>query len=355
MAEIVVDNLTKVWSGSPAVDGISFTCASGEFTVLLGPSGCGKSTTLRLIAGLEQPSAGAIAIGGRDVTRRSPAERGIAMVFQSYALFPHLSVAENILFGLKVRRVPRAERDERLKRAAQTLGLTQLLDRKPAALSGGQRQRVALGRAIVADAAVCLMDEPLSNLDAQLRQEMRAEIRSLQRRLGMTMIYVTHDQVEAMTMSDRVVLMREGRIEQQGTPAELYDCPASGFAARFLGTPPMNLLPAAIGAGLLPGVPAAAGGSIGVRPERLRVGAPGRGLAASIEAIEYLGADTLLTLDAAGAKLIARTDGHARHRIGEVVGVSCAAGDLHFFDAGSGRRVEANGNGCNAPERGEGA
>jgi len=353
MAEIVVDNLTKVWNGAPAVDGISFTCASGEFTVLLGPSGCGKSTTLRLIAGLEQPTAGTVAIGGRDVTRRSPAERGIAMVFQSYALFPHLSVAENILFGLKVRGVPRAERDERLKRAAQTLGLTHLLDRKPAALSGGQRQRVALGRAIVADAAVCLMDEPLSNLDAQLRQEMRAEIRSLQRRLGMTMIYVTHDQVEAMTMSDRVVLMRDGRIEQQGTPAELYDRPASGFAARFLGTPPMNLLPWAVGAGLVPGALAnGTGGSIGVRPERLRLGPPGPGLTATVAAIEYLGADTLLTLDAAGVKLIARTDGHERHRVGETVGVSCAAGDLHFFDAASGRRVEANGNGCNRPEQG---
>jgi sn-glycerol 3-phosphate transport system ATP-binding protein len=186
--------------------------------VLLGPSGCGKSTTLRLIAGLEQPDSGTIKIGGADVTDRTPAQRKIAMVFQSYALFPHLSVAENIVFGLRVRRVGRAERDARLKRVADIVGLANLLDRKPSQLSGGQRQRVALGRAIIAEGRVCLMDEPLSNLDAKLRHEMRTEIRGLQQRLGITMVYVTHDQTEAMTMADRVVLMHDGRVEQNGTP-----------------------------------------------------------------------------------------------------------------------------------------
>src|SRR4051812_28065710 len=246
MTGVEVEGLTETWGGAPAVDGVSFSAAPGALVALLGPSGCGKSTTLRLIAGLEDASAGRIAIGGRDVTELPPAKRGVSMVFQSYALFPHLSVAENIVFGLKVRAVPRPERDQRLKRAADILGLQTLLERKPSQLSGGQQQRVALGRAIVAETKVCLMDEPLSNLDAQLRVEMRREIRALQRRLGMTMLYVTHDQVEAMTMADQVVLMRNGRIEQDATPAALYEKPATMFAARFVGTPPMNVLPAAL-------------------------------------------------------------------------------------------------------------
>src|SRR5918995_5027015 len=220
MAAVELEGVAKSWGGAAAVDGVSFCAPAGRLVALLGPSGCGKSTTLRLIAGLETATAGSIAIGGRDVTDLPPAKRGVSMVFQNYALFPHLSVAENILFGLKVRNVPRAERDARLKRAADVLGLKTLLDRRPSQLSGGQQQRVALGRAIVAETPVCLMDEPLSNLDAQLRVEMRREIRALQRRLGMTMLYVTHDQVEAMTMADHVVLMRNGRVEQQGAPAE---------------------------------------------------------------------------------------------------------------------------------------
>src|SRR6266849_7513301 len=210
--------------------------------VLLGPSGCGKSTTLRLIAGLEAATAGRLAIGGVDVTHRPPAERRVSMVFQSYALFPHLSVAENIVFGLRVRRVSAAERRERLARVADLLGLTALLERRPSQLSGGQQQRVALGRALIAEAPVCLMDEPLSNLDAQLRLEMRREIRGLQQQLGITMVYVTHDQTEAMSMADQVILLREGRIEQDAAPAELYARPATAFAARFIGTPPMNVL-----------------------------------------------------------------------------------------------------------------
>src|SRR5947199_3087779 len=242
MSAITLDHVSKNWGPMRAVDDVSLTAEEGSLLVLLGPSGCGKSTTLRLIAGLEQLDGGGITIGGTDVTHLSPAQRKIAMVFQSYALFPHLSVAENIVLGLRVRKVRDAEREARLKRVAGLLGLSKLLDRKPSQLSGGQQQRVALGRAIIAEAPVCLMDEPLSNLDAQLRQEMRQEIRSLQRKLGVTMLYVTHDQVEAMSMADRVILLSSGHIEQNGTPADLYETPANTFVARFIGTPPMNLL-----------------------------------------------------------------------------------------------------------------
>ena len=246
MSAITVENVSKHWttpSGQVrAVDAISFELAAGTFNVLLGPSGCGKSTTLRLIAGLETADGGRVVIDGRDVTKLPPAQRSIAMVFQSYALFPHLTVAENILFGLHVRRVPAADCRTRLARVAELLGLTALLARKPSQLSGGQQQRVALGRAIINEAPVCLMDEPLSNLDAQLRAEMRLEIRALQRKLGITMVYVTHDQVEAMSMADRVILLNGGRIEQNGTPVALYERPANAFVARFIGTPPMNLL-----------------------------------------------------------------------------------------------------------------
>src|SRR3954451_14865419 len=294
MAEVRLVGIAKTWDSSIALENISFSAPDGHLVALLGPSGCGKSTTLRLIAGLEAVTAGSISIAGRDVTALPPSKRGVSMVFQNYALFPHLSVAENILFGLKVRNVPRVERDARLKRAAGILGLDALLDRKPSQLSGGQQQRVALGRAIVAETRVCLMDEPLSNLDAQLRVEMRREIRSLQQRLGMTMLYVTHDQVEAMTMADQVVLMRNGRVEQDAAPVALYERPATIFAARFVGTPPMNVIPAA----LMPGDIAIPGGrardtlAIGVRPEAARLGA--EGVAATVAAAEYLGADTLV-------------------------------------------------------------
>ena len=242
VSQISVQEVSKSWGSVKAVDKVSFDAGAGSLLVLLGPSGCGKSTTLRLIAGLEQVSSGRIFIGGDDVTERPPAKRRIAMVFQSYALFPHLTVAENILFGLKVRKVPAAERARRLTRVAGLLGLDALLARKPSQLSGGQQQRVALGRAIIAETPVCLMDEPLSNLDAQLRAEMRREIRALQQKLGITMVYVTHDQSEAMSMADQVVLMRAGRVEQAAPPDQLYANPATVFAARFIGTPPMNVL-----------------------------------------------------------------------------------------------------------------
>src|SRR5215475_12857457 len=226
MISVDVRSVTKTWGEATALDDVSFAVEKGDLVVLLGPSGCGKSTMLRLIAGLDEPDAGAIEIEGRDVFGLTGSARGVAMVFQSYALFPHLTVADNITFGLSVRGVARQEMARRLDRIAALLGLEALLRRKPAQLSGGQQQRVALGRALIAEAPVCLLDEPLSNLDAQLRQELRREIRALQQRLGITMIYVTHDQTEAMSMADRVILMRAGRIEQNGAPSELYERPA---------------------------------------------------------------------------------------------------------------------------------
>ena len=322
MSEIRLENVARHWGTARALDGISFEVEAGSFAVLLGPSGCGKSTTLRIIAGLDQPTAGKVLIGGRDVTRLAPAERGIAMVFQSYALFPHLTVAENIVFGLRVRKV--RDRAARLARAAEMLGLGALLERKPSQLSGGQQQRVALARAIVAEAPVCLMDEPLSNLDAQLRGEMRREIRALQRRLGITMVYVTHDQTEAMTMADQVVLLRAGRIEQVGTPEDLYARPATAFTASFIGAPPMNLIRE--GDRLL-----------GVRPEDMRL-APGNGRAARVESVEALGADSLVALDAAGQPILVRVPGRASARAGDTVHVSWDTAHEHRFDASTGGR-----------------
>ena len=311
LAEVELRSVSKAWGPDPAVDGVSFAVRSGELAALLGPSGCGKSTTLRLIAGLETVSEGTIHIGGSDVTSLSPARRSVSMVFQSYALFPHLSVAENIVFGLKVRKVSAAERSARLARAVDILGLEKLLDRRPSQLSGGQQQRVALGRAIIAETPVCLMDEPLSNLDAQLRVEMRREIRALQQRLGITMLYVTHDQLEAMTMADQVVLMHAGRIEQEGPPAALYEHPDTMFTARFVGTPPMNVLSpqtlAGLGdivsAGAPPDRPAKAL-ALGVRAEAARL-AP-MGVSAQVTAVEYLGADTLVDTRIGGEPFIIR-------------------------------------------------
>jgi sn-glycerol 3-phosphate transport system ATP-binding protein len=327
MSEIALRSVSKYWGAARAVESISLNAEAGELVVLLGPSGCGKSTTLRLIAGLEKVDAGTITIGGRDVTHLPPAERRIAMVFQSYALFPHLTVAENIVFGLRARGVPRNERRSRLKRVAEIVGLDALLDRKPAQLSGGQRQRVALGRAIIAEAPVCLMDEPLSNLDAKLRHEMRTEIRALQQRLGMTMIYVTHDQTEAMTMADRIVLMREGRIEQNGPPQDLYLRPANTFAARFIGTPAMNLLP--FGDEVL----------LGIRPEHLRV-VPGEGMRATVTAVEHLGAESIVICDVDGHPAAFRQEGFSPSRPGNVVQLDWLPEHVHRFDRKTGVRLE---------------
>jgi sn-glycerol 3-phosphate transport system ATP-binding protein len=334
VSAIELENIAKHWGASRALDGITFSAAPGSFVVLLGPSGCGKSTTLRLIAGLDTPTSGTIRIGDRDVTSLPPARRGLSMVFQSYALFPHLTVAENIVFGLRVRKV--ADREARLARVAELLGLGQLLQRKPSQLSGGQQQRVALGRAIIAETPVCLMDEPLSNLDAQLRGEMRREIRALQRRLGITMVYVTHDQTEAMTMADRVVLLRAGRIEQVGSPDELYSKPATAFTASFIGAPPMNLMKMN-------------GTTIGVRPEDIRLQVAGdrlqEGLRATVDSVEYLGADSLIavtppaTRDLTPATLLVRVPGRARFAAGETVTLAWNSAHEHHFDPQTGRRT----------------
>jgi len=350
MSAIAAQNVSKHWTTTAgnvrAVDGITFDFAQGTLNVLLGPSGCGKSTTLRLIAGLELPDGGTVTIAGRDVTHLPPAQRNISMVFQSYALFPHLTVAENIGFGLAVRKVPRAECAERMARVAGLLGLSALLDRKPGQLSGGQQQRVALGRAIIAQAPVCLMDEPLSNLDAQLRSEMRQEIRTLQRKLGITMVYVTHDQVEAMTMADRVVLLQAGRIEQNGTPVELYEVPANTFVARFIGTPPMNLLRLTAGrdGAVIAGTdgPAVlagecAGGTLGLRPEHVEL-ALDRGISAAVEGVEYLGGDSLVFCRLGSERLAVRAAGSVGFSRGDVARLAWAPGAQHFFDAGGARR-----------------
>jgi len=325
MNPIRIEHLSKHWGEVRALDDVSFEVPKGSLTVLLGPSGCGKSTLLRLVAGLDRPTSGRIVIDGVDVTLLPPHQRRISMVFQFYALFPHLTVAENITFGLRIRRLDAKTRDERLRAVASLLGLTALLDRRPSQLSGGQQQRVAMGRAIIAEAPVCLMDEPLSNLDAQLRGEMRREIRALQQRLGITMVYVTHDQTEAMTMADRIVLLRAGKIEQVGSPDELYTRPATTFTAGFIGAPPMNLMK-------LNG----AATVTGVRPEDMRLGSDG--LAARVESIEYLGADSLVAASSQGQSILVRVPGKTLARAGEEVSVAWDASAEHHFDAQTGGR-----------------
>jgi sn-glycerol 3-phosphate transport system ATP-binding protein len=346
VSEIVLEKVTKRFGRVKAVDDVSFRAESGKFVVLLGPSGCGKSTVLRLIAGLEDVTEGRILIDGRDVTRLSPDKRRVSMVFQSYALFPHLSTEENIVFGLKVRGMAEEERGKRLAQVSEVVGLTNLLDRKPQQLSGGQRQRVALARAIIAENDICLMDEPLSNLDAQLRHGMRVEIRALQQRLGMTVVYVTHDQVEAMSMADRVVLIREGRIEQEGSPEELYARPATIFAARFIGTPGMNLLSLADGpAGavvrgsgdtLFAG--RGAGLTLGIRPEHVWLAHSG-GVGGVVTSSEYHGADTILTVKVGEEILFMRAPGQLAQPAGTPVRLGWKPESLHLFDTATGARA----------------
>ena len=311
-------HVEKVYAAGqpPAVDDFTLDVRPGEFLVLVGPSGCGKSTTLRMVAGLELPTGGTVSIGGRDVTYLPPKDRDIAMVFQNYALYPHMTVRENMGFALRLRHVPK---DEIARRVAAAAGTLPYLDRLPKALSGGQRQRVALGRAIVREPAVFLFDEPLSNLDAKMRVEMRAEIVRLHQRLGATMIYVTHDQVEAMTMGERIVVMSGGRIQQAAAPLEVYHRPANRFVASFIGTPPMNLVP--------PGI-LDLGRTVGVRPEAVRVermeagGDAGKGgLSATVDLVEPLGAETIVhaVLDQRNVPMIARVAGDAAWRHGERV------------------------------------
>jgi sn-glycerol 3-phosphate transport system ATP-binding protein len=350
MISVDVQSVTKAFGETPAVDSVSFAAEQGDLVVLLGPSGCGKSTMLRMIAGLDEPTAGSIAIDGRDVRGLTGAARGVAMVFQSYALFPHLTVADNITFGLAVRGISKQERARRLDEVVSLLGLEALLQRKPAQLSGGQQQRVALGRALIAQAPVCLLDEPLSNLDAQLRQELRREIRALQQRLGITMIYVTHDQTEAMSMADRVILMRGGRIEQNGGPADLYQRPATLFAARFIGGAPMNFLDLDDGphGAVIAGTDAPAlfdgpgrGRVLGLRPEDVTVDISGHGsrFHAPVTAVEYLGGEALVTCMIGERPIVARTRGDAVPPVGTRIGLAWECSAAHLFDTASGRRL----------------
>ena len=336
MSSIQLIDVSKDWGGTRALDAIDLTIEPGSFCVLLGPSGCGKSTTLRIIAGLESASSGQVLIDGKDVTYQPPAQRGLAMVFQNYALFPHLSVADNITFGLSVRKVGAVETASRLQSTAELLGLRPLLERRPSQLSGGQQQRVALGRALVAQAKICLMDEPLSNLDAQLRQEMRHELRELQQRLGLTVVYVTHDQTEAMSMADQVVLLNQGRIEQSAAPRLLYARPASTFAARFIGTPAMNLL--RLDNGYIAGSQVAVNhgaAMLGIRPESVSLNGT---VPATVRSLEYLGADLVLRCAIGDERITVRADGKSELAEGAQVMLHWPAQAEHYFDS-HGRRT----------------
>jgi len=336
MPSILLVNVSKRWGDTRALDGIDLAIEPGTFCVLLGPSGCGKSTTLRIIAGLESASGGQVFVDGKEVTHQPPARRGIAMVFQNYALFPHLSVADNITFGLSVRKVEAAESARRLQHTAELLGLQTLLERKPSQLSGGQQQRVALGRALVAQTRVCLMDEPLSNLDAQLRQEMRRELRDLQQRLGLTVVYVTHDQTEAMSMADQVVLLNQGRIEQNASPRALYAQPATTFAARFIGTPAMNLVRLEQGRIAGSSVQVGRSGStLGIRPESVSLGGA---VPATVQSLEYLGADLVLRCAVGSEQITVRAEGKTEVAAGAQVTLGWPAQAEHFFDS-QGSRV----------------
>jgi multiple sugar transport system ATP-binding protein len=351
MAGVTFSRVRKAFGSAVAVKGLDLAIGEGEFVSLLGPSGCGKTTTLRMLAGLEFPTEGEIRIGERVVNAVPPGGRDIAMVFQSYALYPHMTVAENIAYPLRKRRVPKSEREAKVRAAAETLHLTQLLDRKPRQLSGGQQQRVALGRALVRDPKVFLLDEPLSNLDAKLRAHMRAELIELHRRLGRTFIYVTHDQLEAMTMSDRIAVMHEGALQQFGAPMEVYEQPANLFVAGFIGAPAMNLLEGVLenaSGGLAfarPGLrlPVASGGvagqkvTLGVRPEDI---VPGAGDAAmTVRVVEPTGHETIIMADVGGASVTLRATADMALTPGAEQRFSLKAQRLHAFDTTNGQRL----------------
>jgi multiple sugar transport system ATP-binding protein len=357
MASVKFQDATRLYPGStvPAVDRVNLDIKDGEFLVLVGPSGCGKSTTLRMLAGLEEVNSGKILIGDRDVTDIPPKDRDIAMVFQNYALYPHMTVAENMGFALKIAGVPKEERANRVLEAAKLLDLEPYLNRKPKALSGGQRQRVAMGRAIVRKPQVFLMDEPLSNLDAKLRVQTRTQIASLQRRLGVTTVYVTHDQVEAMTMGDRVAVLKDGILQQVATPRELYEVPKNVFVAGFIGSPAMNLLQLPIVDGgvqfgnVVVPVPKTVLSktnaklvTVGMRPENLTVSKKD-GLAVDVDVVEELGSDGYLyghaQLDGAETELVARVDGRDHPHKGDRVFLKPEGGILHIFDVESGDRL----------------
>ena len=348
MAEVKIRDLQKSYGAMPVVHGVSVDIPDGEFVVLVGPSGCGKSTLLRMIAGLESISSGTISIGDRVVNNLPPAERDIAMVFQNYALYPHKTVAANMSFALKMARMSKVEIDARVTRAADILGLKPYLDRYPRALSGGQRQRVAMGRAIVRDPQVFLFDEPLSNLDAKLRVQMRSEIRELHQRLGTTTVYVTHDQIEAMTMADRIVVMRDGRIAQIGAPLELYDNPANVFVAGFIGSPAMNLFSGEVtadgrfqGSGVTfpmqTSQPAGRKLTYGLRPEHLKL--VDTGLPVTVVVVEPTGSEIHLILRAGDEEMTAVIRERQNFQPGQQLHVAAEPGMVHLFDTETGRRI----------------
>jgi ABC-type sugar transport system ATPase subunit len=370
VAEVSFHEVTKVFpNGTTAVDALTCTIADGEFMVLVGPSGCGKTTALRMVAGLEEPTSGAIAIGGEVVNGVSPRDRDIAMVFQNYALYPHKSVLENLAFGLRQRKMPTAEVAERVREVSSLLTLNELLDRKPAQLSGGQRQRVAMGRALARRPRVYLLDEPLSNLDAQLRTQLRADLKQLHQRFSTTTIYVTHDQVEAMTLGERIGVMSDGKLLQLGTPQEIYRHPANVFVAGFIGSPPMNLLSASatdsrVNAGdLVLEVSGAPSGElvVGVRPEALRLttgATKEQVMQVRVEVVELLGHETIVygsirghrvatastgagipSLPSDRAIVIARLDARRQPAVGETIPLGISLEDVHLFDAKSGEPV----------------
>jgi len=358
MASVTFDKASRTYPGTPmpAVDALELTVDDGEFLVLVGPSGCGKSTSLRMLAGLEEIDDGRILIGDRDVTDVAPKDRDIAMVFQNYALYPHMTVAENMGFALKIAGINKDGRHKRVVEAAKLLDLEPYLDRKPKALSGGQRQRVAMGRAIVREPQVFLMDEPLSNLDAKLRVQTRTQIASLQRRLGVTTVYVTHDQTEALTMGDRIAVLKDGVLQQVGTPRDLYEAPSNAFVAGFIGSPAMNLFDAdVVGDGVQFGtatVPvtretlAAASGSrltVGIRPEDLTVSTTGKGLQTTVDLVEELGADGYLyghtEVNGKNIELVVRVDGRNHPMAGDKIALLPVEHHIHVFDTASGLRI----------------
>ena len=360
MGAISIRDVRKTYpNGFAAIHGVSIDIADGEFVVIVGPSGCGKSTLLRMIAGLESITTGEIAIAERVVNTVDPADRDIAMVFQNYALYPHMSVFQNMAYGLKNRKVPKAQIEARVAKAAKMLELHELLERRPRQLSGGQRQRVAMGRAIVREPQAFLFDEPLSNLDAKLRVQMRLEIKSLQREIGTTSVYVTHDQVEAMTLADRLIVMNGGRAEQIGAPLEVYANPQTVFAAGFIGSPAMNLLKAEVGeaGGALHLAPETAISgefkalapytnstvTLGIRPEHLAIakGAKKPDFQAEVIAVENLGADTIVHGRTDGLDVTFRVDGSARLAAGATVPLAVNRKEMHFFDAKTGDRINA--------------
>ncbi len=342
MAAVILENVTKRFGTTVAVDNVSLAVADRELLVLLGPSGCGKSTTLRMIAGLEEISEGTISIAGQQVNQLAPRDRDIAMVFQNYALYPHMTVQQNMAFPLRMRRIASREIQQRVHEASEILGIAELLDRKPSQLSGGQQQRVALGRAMVRDPAVFLLDEPLSNLDMQLRSTMRQEILELHKRLQVTMIHVTHDQVEAMTLGDRIAIMHEGRLQQLGTPGDVYNQPANRFVAGFLGNPPMNFL--SIDSQLITqlsrfgDLPEET--ELGFRPEQVTTGQGGDlKLSCQVISIQQLGAESLVTLQSGEQQFIMRSVERQLPDTGSSLVVSLPVNDIHCFSIGTGKRL----------------